>query len=82
MAANLNKYSRYADPSAEIESAILRTKELYIIALTKFNNSALDWCSADCYKIEGGEVVARYNWIGSSGCHADEVVRCPVNINF
>lgn len=82
MAADLNKYARYEDPSAKIESEILRIKELYIIALTKFNNSALDWCSADCYKIEGGEVVARYSWIGSAGCHADEVVRCPVNINF
>ena len=78
---NFDKYARYNDPETEIQSDILDIHEKYIIAITKYNNSSLDWCSVGCYQVRGGEVVARYDWIGKAGtCHAGEVVRCVVNL--
>ena len=81
IAANLDQYAKYNDPESEIESDILKIKEAYLIAITKYNNSGLDWCSVSCYQVIRGEVVARYDWIGEPNtCHAGEVVRCAVNL--
>ena len=79
--ANFDKYARYDDPEAKIQDDVLNVREKYLIAITKYNNSALDWCSVGCYQVRGGEVVARYDWIGQPNtCHAGEVTRCAINL--
>ncbi len=80
---NINDYARYNDPEKELNNKILEIKENYIITLTKYNSYDLDWCNNGCYKINGEEVVARYDWIGKPGTlHAGEVVRHPITLNI
>lgn len=60
---NINNYASYSDPYNEIENAIITVKDNTVITLTQFNNSDLDWCNVDCYKIKDNNVVARYDWM-------------------
>lgn len=80
---SINDYARWQDPTKELINDILEVKENYIITLTKFNNYDLKWCQNGCYMVKGGEVIARYNWVGQAGTiHADEVSKCSICLDF
>lgn len=78
LAENPETYARWHDPVGEINAKLKEIQDAYYIAITQHNDADADWCSPSCYKIENGEIIAKYDWIGSAGCHANEVTKSAI----
>lgn len=77
---NINDYGRYNNPYARIEEKIKESHDIYIIALTLFNNNDKKTFSPSCYKIEDDNIIAIYEWCYKD--YPDHMTKAKINLSI